>query len=68
VQQREGWPLFHSLSNPAQTSPERKIMYTIWYCDADGIVRSFECDTIIYAQAVWDTLVLHQKTMLSARP
>ena len=44
-------------------------MFTIWYCDADGIVRSFECDTIIYARAVWDTLVLARRlTMLSTRP
>jgi hypothetical protein len=43
-------------------------MFTIWYADPDGIVRSFECDTRIYAQAVWDTLALNQKTMLSTRP
>jgi hypothetical protein len=42
-------------------------MFTIWYCDADSIVRSFECDTIIYAQAVWDTLA-YTKHMLSTRP
>lgn len=42
-------------------------MFTIWYADPDGIVRSFECNTIIYAQAVWDTLA-YTKIMLSTRP
>jgi hypothetical protein len=41
--------------------------FTIWYQDEDGITRSFECDTLIYAQAVWDTLA-YTKTMLSTRP
>lgn len=42
-------------------------MFTIWYRDPDGIVRSFECSTIIFAQAAWDTLA-QTKTMLSTRP
>jgi hypothetical protein len=42
-------------------------MYTIWYRDADSIVRSFECATVAYAQSVWDSLAL-TKTMLSTRP
>lgn len=44
-------------------------MFTIWYREADGILRSFECDTLSYAQAVWDTLALARRlTMISTRP
>jgi hypothetical protein len=42
-------------------------MFTIWYRDADSIVRSLECSSIIYAQSAWDALAA-TKQMLSTRP
>lgn len=42
-------------------------MQIIWYRDPDGIVRSLECATLIYAQAAWDILS-RTKYMISTRP